>query len=390
LHTYRDEAGRSLTVSFIDDQHAISGGSSNNVRFWSLYDEREQQHFDLDDEPIYSMIIIEDEQMAAVGTQNAVVLVELSAGTELRRFTYNGGAVTSVATSLDGKTLIAGFEDTSTIMWDMESGEAIRRLEGHSTISINSENQETRFGSILDLAVSPDGQRVLSGAEDRTMLVWDVNTGDIVYQYESCSDTINTGAFSPDGRYFVGGFGTISAPTRGNCPDTDYTIHLWDAATGDLIRQFVGHQDAVVKVRFSPNGRWLVSGSIDESIRLWDVETSREIRQFDGHTGGVMSVEFSDDGQYIVSGAADGTVKVWDADTGDLLRQFVIQGGHINTVQFSADSSAIWTSSADNSLRLWLPMLDQQELLTWVSENRYVRELTCSEQELYLLAEDCE
>lgn len=390
LHSYRDEAGRSLTVSFIDDRHALSAGSSGNVRFWSLYDEREQQRFDLSGEPIYSMSITHDERMAAIGTQNAAVLISLSTGDDVRRFRYDGGAVTSVVFSPDENTLISGFEDNTTIMWDIQTGEEIRRLEGHSSLTTSAANEEIVFGRILDLAVSPDGQRVLSAAEDRTMIVWDANTGEIVHQFESCSDTINTVAFSPDGRFFVGGFGTISDPTRGSCPETDFTIHLWDTDTGELVRQFVGHEGAVVQVQFSPNGRWLVSGSLDETVRLWDVQTGAEIRRFDGHTGGVLSVDFSGDGRYIVSGASDGTVKVWDSETGDLLRQMGEHSGQVKHVQFSADSSGIWSSSADGTVRLWMPMLDRQELLLWVSQNRYVRELTCSEQALYLLVDDCE
>jgi WD40 repeat protein len=87
-----------------------------------------------------------------------------------------------------------------------------------------------QFGRILDVAVSPDGQRILAGGEDKTMIVWDMNTGDVVHAFESCSGTINSSAFSPDGRYIAGGFGALSEPTRGQCPENDLSIHLWDAS----------------------------------------------------------------------------------------------------------------------------------------------------------------
>jgi len=238
--------------------------------------------------------------------------------------------------------------------------------------------------------VSADGQRVLAGGEDKTMLVWDMNTGDIVHSFESCSGTINGGAFSPDGRYIAGGFGALSEPTRGQCPENDLSIHLWDAETGELIRQFEGHSDAVTRVQFSPDGRWLLSGSIDETLRLWDVETGAEIRRFDGHTGGVMSIDFSADGRSIASGASDGAIKVWDAESGDLLRQMTGHSGQVNQVYFANEDRNIWSSSDDGSLRLWLPVLDLGDLVHWVSENRYVRSLTCSEQQLYLLVDVCD
>ncbi len=143
-------------------------------------------------------------------------------------------------------------------------------------------------------------------------------------------------------------------------------------------------------MQFSPDGRWLISGSIDETLRLWDVETGAEIRRFDGHTGGVTSLDFSADGRYIASGASDGTIKVWDVETGDLLRQITGHSGQVNQVHFADDGQSIWSSSDDGSLRLWLPMLDLSDLVRWVSENRYVRRLTCTEQQLYLLVVACD
>ncbi len=180
LQTYRDEAGRSFTVSFLDDRHAVTGGSSSNVRFWSLYNDAEQRRIDLPGAAIYSMAVSDDEHIAALGIQNAVELLDLQSGTEIRHFRYAGGAVTSVAISPDGKTLLSGFQDASTILWNIENGQEIRRLEGHSSIIVN---EDVQFGRILDVAVSPDGQRVLAGGEDKTMIVWDMNTGDIVIHF---------------------------------------------------------------------------------------------------------------------------------------------------------------------------------------------------------------
>jgi WD40 repeat protein len=387
LRTFRDEAGRSFTASFLDDRHAVSGGSSSDVRFWSLFDERELRHIVVDGSPIYSMVFSSDEQMVLVGQQDTIRLLELATGDELRRFHFAGGAVMSIALSPDDRIVYGGFEDNSVIAWDVTSGDELRRFEGHTATFIN---ENVTASSILGLAVSPDNQRLLSGAEDKTMLVWDTDSGRILHRFENCSGTINGGDFSPDGSLMAGGFGALKDPTRGPCSDVDFSIHLWDVQSGDLVRRFEGHADAVVVVRFSPDGRRLISGSIDETVRLWDVETGKELRRFIGHTAGVLTAAFSADGRYVVSGSNDGFVIVWDVETGDLLRQLTGHSDNVNSVRFALDTDTLWTSSNDGSVRQWSLLLEPDALSDWVTRNRHVRNLTCSERMLYLLDGGCE
>ena len=112
-------------------------------------------------------------------------------------------------------------------------------------------------------------------------------------------------AFSPDGERIV----------SGSC---DKTVRLWDADTGQPIGQpLTGHTDEVNSVAFSPDGTRIVSGSDDNTVRVWDADTGQPIGQpLTGHTDEVNSVAFSPDGTRIVSGSGDKTVRLWDADTG--------------------------------------------------------------------------
>src|SRR5712671_3636388 len=106
------------------------------------------------------------------------------------------------------------------------------------------------------------------------------------------SNVVNSVAFSPDGSRIVSG-------------SSDKTIRLWDAETGDAIgKPLEGHSSDVNSVAFSPNGSRIVSGSEDNTIRLWDAETGDSIgKPLEGHSNPVNSVGFSPDGSRIVSGS---------------------------------------------------------------------------------------
>jgi uncharacterized protein with WD repeat len=116
-------------------------------------------------------------------------------------------------------------------------------------------------------------------------------------------DAFNSVVFSPDGRWLASG-------------SADNTVKLWDAESGELIRSLEGHQSSVNSVAFSPDGRWLASGSYDYTVKLWDVETGKLVRSLEGHRSSVLSVTFSPDGRWLASGSEDNTVKLWEVATG--------------------------------------------------------------------------
>ena len=115
----------------------------------------------------------------------------------------------------------------------------------------------------------------------------------------------------------------------------------------------LGHAGRVNAVVYSPDGRWLLTGSNDGTARLWDAASGRELRSLKGYTSAVMSVAFSPDGKRLASGSADNTVKVWDAQTG---QQILTLKGHTNDVTgvaFSPDSKRIVSGSADKTVKVW-------------------------------------
>jgi len=77
------------------------------------------------------------------------------------------------------------------------------------------------------------------------------------------------------------------------------------------LRTLTGHSDMVWSVVYSPDGRYLASGSNDKTIKIWEVATGKQLRTLTGHYGEVYSVVYSPDGRYLVSGSGDETIKIW-------------------------------------------------------------------------------
>lgn len=143
-------------------------------------------------------------------------------------------------------------------------------------------------------------------------------------------------AFNPDGKILVSG-------------SLDGTIKIWDVKTGELLFTLHGHKKAVTTIAFSPDGKTMASGSRDFSIIIWDWD-KKGIRRIieDAHSngGGVVHVAFSPDSKKIVSsGACYGEIHVWDVVTGELLLDLYNIPGYIPTVIFSPDGGKIVAGS---------------------------------------------
>jgi WD40 repeat protein len=100
---------------------------------------------------------------------------------------------------------------------------------------------------------------------------------------------------------------------------SDNAIRVWDATTGSMVSEILGHIGPVLSVFFSPDGSQIASGSTDTTVRVWDVETAsgaESMLVMQGHTSAVHCVLFSPDGQTIVSGSDDATIRVWETISG--------------------------------------------------------------------------
>ena len=101
----------------------------------------------------------------------------------------------------------------------------------------------------------------------------------------------------------------------------DETIRLWDIATGSQVQILQGHEYGVWAIRFSPDGHYLVSASLDGTAKVWDLKTG-QVRTRLSHDDIVWWASFSPDGHTIVTACDDGLAGIWDSRTGRLLRGY--------------------------------------------------------------------
>ncbi|HEY0323046.1 MAG TPA: protein kinase [Pyrinomonadaceae bacterium] len=235
--------------------------------------------------------------------------------------------VMPIAFSPDGKTLASGSTDKTIKLWDVQTGALKQTLTGHSN-------------GVHSLEFSPDGMTLASGSDDKTIKLWNAQTGALKQTLTAHNSAVHTIAFSPDGNTLASG-------------STDKTIKVWDVHTGALKQTLTGHAETVKMVAFSPDGKQLASCSDDKTIKLWDVQSGALKQTLTGHSSGVHAIAFSPDGKLIASGSIDMTIKLWDVQTGALKQTLAGHSNGVHTIAFSPDGRLLASGSNDKTIKLW-------------------------------------
>ncbi len=130
-------------------------------------------------------------------------------------------------------------------------------------------------------------------------------------------------------------------------------LHPSAWANDSTIRNLSGHHGEIFSLAYSPNGKFLASGSGDRTIHVWEQESGRLRYVLKGHTGNVRALSFSPDHRYLASGGSDRTSRIWDLQTGQEIQSFSIRFGNIRAIGFSPDGSTLATVGDGGSLYLW-------------------------------------
>jgi RNA polymerase sigma factor (sigma-70 family) len=290
---------------------------------------------------ITSLAYSPDGRTLACGSQGAIVLWDPATGKEVRRWDSNRGQgkqVWSLAFTPDGKGLISAGEDTRVHFWDPATGKEIRQFTGHEK-------------DVRCAVLSPAGQ-TLASAADQEIRLWETATGKMIRRLTGQKEPIRALAFSPDGKLLASGGAGFSGTS---------SVWLWETATGKVHLRLPEEKEfhkgfTTVLVRalaFSPDGKALAAGHADYTLRLWDAATGKKLHEMPGvgtyrmvsdHDGGIQCVAFSRDGKRLAF-ARDNQLALLDVPSGKEISPLPAPRGAVQRVFFSPDGNRLFTTN---------------------------------------------
>ncbi|MBW4504100.1 MAG: caspase family protein [Scytonema hyalinum WJT4-NPBG1] len=339
---FRGHGDHVTSVAFSPDgQMIVSGSRDKTVRLWGLYGNLIGHPFRGHGDHVTSVAFSPDGQMIASGSRDKTVrLWDLQGNPIGHPFRGHEDYVTSVAFSPDGQMIASGSWDNTLRLWDLQGNPIGKPFQGHEENYVTSDYGTDDEIIVYSIAFSPDGQMIVSGGEDRTVRLWDLQGNPIGQPFRGHENDVTSVAFSPDGQMIVSG-------------SFDNTVRLWDLQGYPIGQLFRGHENSVRSVAFSPNGQAIVSGSWDNTVRLWDLQDHSIGQPFRGHKDYVTFVAFSPNGQMIASGSVDKTVQLSNLQGYPIGHPFQGHEDVVTSVAFSPNGEMIVSGSWDNTVRLW-------------------------------------
>ncbi|MDE0316602.1 MAG: WD40 repeat domain-containing protein [Candidatus Poribacteria bacterium] len=298
----------------------------------------------------------------AVGTDVGVWLYDVEDETGTALFTERVGQVNALAFSQDGKMLASGGLNSPGIqLWDVNTDSKHTIFVSAGSPAAIAFSQDSTTLTCLDFSIIR--WNVDTGMKASDFPLWDGDTSSKVIT----SDSYEAAVLSQDGS-------SLATGTR------EGRIRLWDTTTGKRWMDLKGHavvrlsnkvDMSILALAFSPDGKIIASGCIDNTVQLWDTEKGIKLATLLGHKGWVTALAFSADENTLASGDANKTIKLWDVDTHKERATLLGHKNTISTLTFAPEgtspySGCLASGSNDGTIRFWNPK-NGEKLVTFKS-----------------------
>jgi serine/threonine protein kinase len=232
--------------------------------------------------------------------------------------------IKAIAISPNGQTLVSGSFDKTVKLWSLTTGEVRHTLTEHKH-------------RVTCVAISPDGQTLATGSYDKTIKLWSLTTGELLHTLTGRPDRVRYLSFSPNSQMLVS--------------SGDWEIKIWAVRTGKLVRILAGNSNSARFVTFSPDGHSCAVASLDGDLELWNPHNGKQIRTLSSQLQGITSLAFSPDGQTLACGCSS-AIQLWNPQTGKSLRGFSTQSQGTSSLAFSRDGQTLACASG-KTIELW-------------------------------------
>lgn len=277
----------------------------------------------------------------ARGLYENFTLWNISTGKLIKTFKSNADYIFLTAITANGKYIITHSfildgNNSSLEVWDIKTGEVITTFI-HSYeyyfISITSSEKNILLFKYSDSTIytldiitkkltkmhkihkvhsdfkttniTPNGKYALSIRSDKTLILWDIKTGELIRTFEGHKEILNA-RITPDGKYVVSKLNGTS-------------VALWDIETGELLQTFKEYTGYTSKIAITPDGKYVLLADSSYILVLRSIKTGEVIKRFEGHTSLIVSMAITPDGKYVLSGDTNGNINVWDIPSSHLL-----------------------------------------------------------------------
>jgi WD40 repeat protein len=293
-------------VAFSRDGHWLAAARHRDVLLFDAATGRIVQTLSGAENPINTVAFSPDSHSvaAAEGMPSIAghVRVWQVGASESRVFTGHADSIYSLAYSPTENKLVTASYDKSLIVWDTQSGREIHALKHHT-------------GAVFAVAFSSDGKTLVSAAADQTVKLWSVDAGQRILTLTEATKGLNSVAFHPRRNEFA----SVGI-------DKMIRIYDWNGTTAKLKRSSFAHDAPILSLVYNPDGTTLFTGSEDLRIKAWDSATLQERHVYENLPDWPQTLAVSSDGTQLAAGLSNGDLTLYDAGSAKKLRDFVKAG----------------------------------------------------------------
>ncbi|HEY1354219.1 MAG TPA: hypothetical protein VGF67_31790 [Ktedonobacteraceae bacterium] len=269
-------------------------------------------------------------------------------GTTLCTYTEHASWVLAIGWEPEGQRIASTGGDGTVRVWDSRNGQTLLTYHGHAWL-FERVNWPPK---IYMLAWSPEGLRIASSGDGRKVHVWDAASGQIITEYEGHTgvwSAVFTLTWSPDGKRIASACSTVGF---------DKTIHVWATKTGKMLLRYNSRYGAapnfsVSSVAWSPQADQIASACGDKTIRFWDAATGKHLSSVKASSNYVYTIAWSPDGRQLALAHANNTAEILDASTGRSLCTYHGHRQEVRDIAWSPDGKRLATASNDTMVKIW-------------------------------------